>query len=44
MESEVASGTASARAPSGGPASDGGPAIQVVDLVKRFDEVEAVRG
>ena len=40
----MASGTAWARAPSGGPASDGGPAIQVVDLVKRFDEVEAVRG
>ncbi len=28
----------------GPPAADGGAAIQVVDLVKRFDEVEAVRG
>jgi ABC-2 type transport system ATP-binding protein len=44
MESEVATGAASASTPSGRPASDGGPAIQVVDLVKRFDEIEAVRG
>jgi ABC-2 type transport system ATP-binding protein len=40
----VATDAASARLPTGGPASDGGPAIEVVDLVKRFDEVEAVSG
>jgi ABC-2 type transport system ATP-binding protein len=40
----VVTDATSARLPTGGPTSDGGPAIEVVDLVKRFDEVEAVRG
>jgi ABC-2 type transport system ATP-binding protein len=35
---------AAREASTGAPAEEGTPAIQVVDLVKRFDEVEAVRG